>query len=143
MGQNRREAATQSHRDFKVCISFLCENAGRRTAKSQPGCKLYASMICSPVFLRKSTENGGEQSLPLAILATAKISKNCQPLRAFPLGGRCRAIARRMRGATDSREMILNGNETAPLFENFLQGKCNRPSPPPFGGASPRGEALT
>ena len=28
-----------------------------------------------------------------------------------------------MRGATDSREMILNGNETAPLFENFLKGK--------------------
>ena len=47
-----------------------------------------------------------------------------------------------MRGATDLREMILNANATAPLFENFLQGKCNCPSPPPFGGASPRGEAM-
>ena len=49
-----------------------------------------------------------------------------------------------MRGATDSCEMILNGNVTAPLFENFLQGKCNGPSPPPFGGApSPKGKART
>ena len=53
-----------------------------------------------------------------------------------------------MRGATDSREMILNGNETAPLFENFLQGKfSNKKEKQAFlhqsamRTASPRGEA--
>ena len=51
-----------------------------------------------------------------------------------------------MRGATDSREMILNGNETAPLFENFCKANVTAPhhrlsaEPPPKGKPRKDGE---
>ena len=141
---------------FKAASAACCR---RQPTEEVESCHVLSRRF-APLSPKGESKNfDGNKAFPLPILATAKISKNCQALRAFPLGGRCRAKARRMRGATDSREMILNGNETAPLFENFLQGKCNcplienfqwkisiknglRPSPPPLGGASPQGEAL-
>ena len=101
--RRRRKAIGTSRCVFR---SFA-KTRGEELQKSA-GLQIIRKYDMQPGFFCGNRPKTAEsKAFPLPILATAKISKNCQPLRAFPLGGRCRAKARRMRGATDSREMIF------------------------------------
>ena len=59
-------------------------------------------MICSPVFLRKSTENGGEQSLPLADFSYRKNQQKLSAASRLPLGGKVPSKSE----ANEGRDML-------------------------------------
>ena len=96
-------------------------------------------MICSPVFLRKSTENGGEQSLPLADFSYRKNQQKLSAASRLPLGGKVPSESE----ANEGRDMLSQeeGKDGEPRED--LTSSVNSVDSFPEGEAEGFGEKAT
>ena len=93
-------------------------------------------MICSPVFLRKSTENGGEQSLPLADFSYRKNQQKLSAASRLPLGGKVPSESE----ANEGRDMLFQEESKDSEPREDLTSSVNSVDSFPEGEAEDFGE---
>lgn len=96
-------------------------------------------MICSPVFLRKSTENGGEQSLPLADFSYRKNQQKLSAASRLPLGGKVPSESE----ANEGRDMLSQEDDKDGEPREDLTSSVNSVDSFPEGEAEGVGEKAT
>ena len=95
-------------------------------------------MICSPVFLRKSTENGGEQSLPLADFSYRKNQQKLSAASRLPLGGKVPSESE----ANEGRDMLSQEESKDSEPREDLTSSVNSVDSFPEGEAEDFGEKV-
>ena len=95
-------------------------------------------MICSPVFLRESTENGREQSLPLADFSYRKNQQKLSAASRLPLGGKVPSESE----ANEGRDMLSQEESKDSEPREDLTSSVNSVDSFPEGEAEDFGEKV-